>query len=43
MAQERVCICAHFLQYQPAEAGILLAHIDGVCIVLFDIEFYLLL
>jgi hypothetical protein len=43
VAQKRVCICAHFLQYQPAEAGILLAYVGGVCIVLFDIKLYLLL
>jgi hypothetical protein len=43
VAQKRVCICAYILQYQSAEAGILLAYIGGVCIVLFDFKLYLLL
>ena len=43
MAKERVCLCADFLQQQPVEARILLAHIGGVCLVLFGVEQHLLL
>ena len=42
MAQEWFCVCAGFLQQQPAEARILMAHINGIRIVLFDIKLHLL-
>ena len=34
MAEEHVCLCTDFLQQQPVEARILLAHIGGVCHIL---------
>ena len=43
VAQKRVCVCAHILQHQSAEARILLAYVGGVCIVLSDIKLHLLL
>ena len=38
MAKERVCLCTNFLQQQPVEARILLAHIGGVCLFLSGFE-----
>ena len=43
VAQKCICLCTNILQHQSAEARILLAYTCGVCIVLFDIEFHLLL
>ena len=38
MAKERVCLCTDILQQQSVEAGILLAHAGGVCLVLSGFE-----
>lgn len=42
MAQERIRVCADFLQQQPVEVGIVLAYVDSVCLILPHLEFDLL-
>ena len=43
MAQKHIRLCAYLLQQQSVEARLLLAHARGVCVVLSDFEFHLLL
>ena len=43
MAKECVCLCTDLLQQQSVEAGILLAHAGGICLVLSGFEQHLLL
>ena len=42
MAQKRICFCTYFLQQQSVEGRLFLANVGRVCLVLSDIEFYLL-
>ena len=42
MAQKRVRVCAHLLQQQLVEVGIVLAYVDCVCLVLSHLELDLL-
>lgn len=43
MGQERIRVRTGFFQHQSAEARILLAYTRGICIILSDIKFHLLL